>query len=188
MIPKPLFRPAFTLLELLVVVSIMVLLTTFSIAGFSNYSRTQRLAQAAHSLETILKDAQVRALSSVDGLNWGIHLELNSGTAEIFSTPSAAYDSAVQLLVREIGETTPISDLTLQQGGFLNIVFSVADGSVVFTADDGTCLGGSADSVCSGVGTGCAAMGVNLQGTSNKRYLKVNERNIFESDDLTPCP
>lgn len=181
------FQGGFTLLELLVVVSIIALLTTVSVAGFSNFSRTQRLAQAVKSLENALIDAKSRALSSVDGLNWGAHLELNSGAVEIFSTTSISYDAA-GALPRLIGENTPVSDLTLQQGGFVNIIFSVADGSVSFAANDGTCLGGSADSVCAGVGSACLAIGVNLQGTSNKRYLKVNERNIFESDTLTPCP
>jgi len=188
MIPKHPFRAAFTLLELLVVVSIIALLTTVSVAGFSNFSRTQRLAQAAKSLENALTDAKSRALSSVDGLNWGAHLELGSGTMELFSTASISYSAASQTLAREIGDNTPVSDLTLQQAGSVNVVFSVKDGSVSFAADDGTCLGGSADSVCSGAGSACLAVGINLQGTSNKRYLKVNERNIFESDALTPCP
>ncbi len=180
-------RPSFTLIELLVVISIIALLTSFSAAAFNNYSRRQRLSQAQKDLDSILRDAQTRALSSVDGLHWGVHFESDSSSVYLFSTASN-FDGATQSLERKLGEGVVVSDLTLESTGMVNVVFSVANGSVTFAANDGSCLGGSGDSVCSAEADRCLAIGVNLQGTTDKRYLKVNERNIFESSALTPCP
>ena len=180
-------RSSFTLIELLVVISIIALLTSFSAAAFNNYSRRQQLSQAQKDLDSVLRDAQARALSSVNGLNWGVHLETGSAAVSLFSTPSN-YESATQILDRDLRAEVRISDLTLQSNNRINVIFSVQDGSVTFTADDGSCLGGSADSACAASPNRCLAVGINLQGTSDKRYLKVNERNIFESTALTPCP
>ncbi|GMR19402.1 MAG: hypothetical protein BMS9Abin34_539 [Patescibacteria group bacterium] len=180
-------RSGFTLIELLVVVSITALLTGFAVAAFSNFSRSQRLVQSSQDLKAALKDAQGRSLSSVDGLNWGVRLVLNQSDFEIFASPSLSYNAAAQKLSKQLASGVVVSDLTLQSSNLVSVVFSVISGSVAFTSDDGTCLGGSADSSCGG-GTSCLAIGVNLQGSLNKRYLKVNERNIFEDSALTPCP
>lgn len=181
-------RRGFTLIELLVVVSIIALLVSISAAAFNNYSRTQRLAQSVKDLELAVTSAQNRALSSVDGLNWGVHLVRNQGSFEIFSSSSLSYDTATQKLPREFATGVVTSDLTVQSADRVNVIFSVLSGSVAFVSDDGTCLGGSTDSSCFELGKPCLAIGLNLQGSLNKRYLKVNERNIFESDALAPCP
>ena len=180
-------RKAFTLIELLVVVAIIGILTSFTAAAFSNYSRRQRLVQAQKGLDSVLRDAQTRALSSVNGLNWGVHLEKDQGNISLFST-SSNFSNASQVLARNLESGIVVSDLTFSSANRANVIFSVVNGAVIFTADDGSCLGGSADSSCSSDPDRCLAIGINLQGTADKRYLKVNERNIFESDALAPCP
>jgi prepilin-type N-terminal cleavage/methylation domain-containing protein len=180
-------RFSFTLIELLIVISIIAILTSFTAAAFNNYSRRQRLTEAVKQLDATLRDAQTRALSSVDGLNWGVHLEKDQGNLSIFSTPSD-FENASQVLNRNLESGLTVSDLTISSADRVNIIFTVLNGAVVFTADDGTCLGGSADSACGADSDRCLALGINLQGSADKRYLKVNERNIFETDALTPCP
>ncbi|MEX0587546.1 MAG: prepilin-type N-terminal cleavage/methylation domain-containing protein [Patescibacteria group bacterium] len=178
---------SFTLIELLVVISIIGILTTFTAAAFNNYSRRQRLTEARKNLDSIIRDAQTRAISSVDGLHWGVNLNLDTGTIFLFSTASN-FDNASQSLDRSLESGLIISDLTPAANNRVNIIFSVVNGSDTFTDNDGTCLGGSADSACSTDPDRCLAIGLNLQGSTDKRYLKVNERNIFESDALAPCP
>lgn len=180
-------RKAFTLIELLVVVAIIGILTTLTAAAFNNYSRRQLLTQALKDVDSVIQDAQTRALSSVSGLHWGVNLNLGTGTISLFSTASD-FDAASESLDRSLDSGLVVSDLTLASNNRVNIIFSVVNGSVTFTDNDGTCLGGSADSACSTDPDRCLAIGVNLQGSAEKRYLKVNERNIFESDALTPCP
>ncbi|OGC44479.1 hypothetical protein A2V54_01085 [candidate division WWE3 bacterium RBG_19FT_COMBO_53_11] len=178
---------AFTLIELLVVISIIAILAGFSAAAFNSYSRRQRVVQATAELISLIQDAQSRAYSSVDGLNWGVHLVEGQSSFSLFSTGSN-FNNPSEVLNRGFESGIVVSDLTLSSANTVNIIFSVLTGAVVFTADDGTCLGGSADSSCASPTSRCLAIEVNLQGTTDKRYLKVNERNIFESSALDPCP
>jgi prepilin-type N-terminal cleavage/methylation domain-containing protein len=180
-------RYAFTLIELLVVISIIAILTGFSAAAFNNYSRRQRVVQATAELISTIQDAQSRAYSSVDGLNWGVHLAKGQSSFSLFSTGSS-FNEAAEVLNRGFESGIVVSDLTLSSLNTVNIIFSVLTGAAAFTGDDGNCLGGSADSSCAASPSRCLAAEINLQGTTDKRYLKVNERNIFESSALVPCP
>lgn len=186
-------RDGFTLIELLIVVAIVSLLTSLSAAAFNSFNRRQRLDQAGKALDSVIRDAQTRALSSVDGLNWGVRLVLNQSTVELFSNDGLNHMTPNQSLTRDLGIGVVVSNL---RGYYpivdvaipVNMIFSVLNGSVVAVMDDGTCLGGSADSACAAVSYRCLGIGINLQGTSEYRYLKVNERNIFESDTFSSCP
>ncbi len=78
----------FTLLELLVVVSIMVLVFGISIASFNTFNKRERLQQAALNFKTALRYAQTRALSADKPSNCdqsdtfvGMHVDFpNTGT------------------------------------------------------------------------------------------------------------
>jgi hypothetical protein len=144
-------------------------------------------------LETTLKEAQNRVLSSVGGLNWGVHIVPGTNTLELFSTPSVAYtDPAVARFTRDISSKIEFFDPLgqLPAGSNVNALFVLPHGAVGFLNDDGSiCIGGSDDFDCSpDLGIDCVIVGVRLQGTAQARYLKVNERNIFEDDDATSCP
>ena len=189
----PTKRNAFTLIELLVVITIMAVLTAVSAAAFNSYSRTQNLSQSAKTLETALKEAQNRVLSSVEGINWGVHVVPGTNTLELFSTPSNAYtDPAAATFPRPIVSNIEFFDPLgqLPAGYNVNALFVLPHGAVGFLSDDGArCIGGSGDFDCSpDLGINCVIIGVRLQGTAQARYLKVNERNIFEDDDATSCP
>jgi len=186
-------RNAFTLIELLVVISIIGILVGGGVAAFNSFARRQSLVQATKDLEAVLKDAQSRALSSVDGKNWGVHLNKNGEGVELFSTSDLSYNNASERLPRPISSGVSISSLNLQgplidsDPGTVNVVFSVLDGAVSFTDNNGTCRGGSQDSDCAVVQASCLGIELNLQGAATNRYLKINERNIFEDDNIT-CP
>ncbi|OGC38000.1 hypothetical protein A2155_01900 [candidate division WWE3 bacterium RBG_16_52_45] len=183
-------RDGFTLIELLVVISIIAILAGFSAAAFNSYSRRQRVVQATAELISLIQDAQSRAYSSVDGLNWGVRLAKGEGALSLFSTGSS-FNNASEVLDRSFESEIVVSDLKihpLSSVDTVNVIFSVLTGAAAFTGDDGNCLGGSADSSCAASLSRCLAVEINLQGTTDKRYLKVNERNIFESSALDPCP
>ncbi len=57
------FRQGFTLVELLVVFSVLVILSSVSIASFSSFNRTQSIQSAALDLSTMLQTAKARAAS-----------------------------------------------------------------------------------------------------------------------------
>ncbi len=187
-------KKGFTLIELLVVSAIIALLTAVSAAAFNTFSRSQTLTQSAKEVESALKDAQNRALSSVDGQNWGVRLVPGSNLLDLFATPSMGYsDPSARVFDRELPDTVEIFDAagSLPPGYNFSVVFVVSSGAVGYANDAGTaCIGGSDDVSCSfPLGRqDCIVIGVRLQGTSQERYLKVNGRSIFEDDSATSCP
>lgn len=178
----------FTLIEILVVISIMGLIAVTAIPSLADFVRRQQLAQSGSEVLSTLRDAQSRAISSVGGLNWGVHFVANQNNFELFSSPALNYTASTDKTTHQLITDITISDLTVNQNGIVNVIFSPVTGKVVFVDDNGNCLGGSADSSCSSSPNRCLAIGLNLQGGSSKRYVKVNERNTFESPTLTPCP
>ena len=59
------FRKGFTLIELVVVFSVIAVLSTIGIASFVNYSKAQSLSGAVSDFQSTLNDAKSRALSQV---------------------------------------------------------------------------------------------------------------------------
>lgn len=55
----------FTLIEILVVFSIIAVLSGLGIASFASYSRTQQLAQSANNIKLLVSEARFNALSGV---------------------------------------------------------------------------------------------------------------------------
>lgn len=64
-IPKFVFSRGFTLIEFIVVLSIIAILSTLGIVAFVNYSRIQALNAAASDVVTMLQTAKSRAQSQV---------------------------------------------------------------------------------------------------------------------------
>ncbi len=61
--PHLIKKNGFTIIELIVVFSIMAVLSTIGVASFVTYSRTQTLQQAANDLVTTLNTAKAKAVS-----------------------------------------------------------------------------------------------------------------------------
>lgn len=62
-LPHPINRNGFTIIELIVVFSIMAVLSTVGVASFVTYSRVQTLQQATNDLITTLNTAKAKAVS-----------------------------------------------------------------------------------------------------------------------------
>lgn len=81
----------FTLIELIVVVSILTVLSTLGIAAFINYSRTQALNEAVSDVATMLQTAKSRAQSQVKPTSGACASSPLDGYRVTFSSASPTY-------------------------------------------------------------------------------------------------
>lgn len=83
----------FTLIEILIVISILAILMAAAIPTFNSYNKNQILAQAVKTVRTDFRTAQNFSISGADGKVWGIHLSTASATYYIFKCFSGTPNS-----------------------------------------------------------------------------------------------
>lgn len=108
----------FTMIELIVVFSIMAVLSTFGIASFVAYSRTQVLQQATNDLVNVLNTAKTRAAS-----------QIKPGPPCLATSILQGYSLTVNIAARTYslniicsGTTTALSTTTLPTNVFFNSI------------------------------------------------------------------
>jgi len=84
---KCMSQGGFTLIELMVVISITAVLGTLGIAGFVNYNQTQVLQTSANEVVTMLNLAKSRAQSQIKPSELCLNSESLSGYSVVISTP-----------------------------------------------------------------------------------------------------
>ncbi|MCH7529563.1 type II secretion system protein [Patescibacteria group bacterium] len=121
----------FTLIEILVVITILVTLSAVSVTVFSKFSTSRALTGSVQTVLSILDDARTLTLASKDGYQYGVHFEttkvvLFKGT--VYSSSDSDNDITV------LQTTVEISNITLTGSGS-DVVFSRLTGK---TAQNGT--------------------------------------------------
>jgi len=136
-------KRGYTLVELLVVVTLIGILTAIGIVSLSGFTRRQTLTQAGKDLETDLRATRNRSVSGVDGRIWGIHFVKGSQVYEIFSTDDT-FAYSPPLGQSEITKTLPpnitIISVTPNDGDVIakaNVVFDRLGGDVMIRDDTG---------------------------------------------------
>lgn len=76
----------FTLVELLVTISILVVITSISLAGYSSFGSSTELKNAAHELSISILNARIYGIGSVSqkdsyDKSYGIHFDKNSSNS-----------------------------------------------------------------------------------------------------------
>lgn len=138
----------FSLIELLLVISILAILSTMTIGYYRNYAKSKELDLAYKNLTFHLKDVQGKAVNGEDQLKWGIHfVDTTIDYYEIFSTatnyaggtvidtyyfPSnVAYSGAVSdIIFDRITGTTSANTVTIISEGSSKTVTITAQGNI----------------------------------------------------------
>ncbi len=89
MFPKALLIKGFTLVEVIVVVSIMVTLIGMAVVGFKNFASFQQYNQAVNSVEFVLNETRLSARSAESDSSHGVKFTANSITQFVGDTYSA---------------------------------------------------------------------------------------------------
>ena len=115
-------QKGFTLIELMVVLSVTAVLGTLGIAGFTTYNQVQTLQVSANDLATTLNVARSRALSQVKlGSSCSASSQILEGYSVDISVPNKSYT----LSSRCSGATSNLDIKTLPQ----NVSFKSPDTS-----------------------------------------------------------
>lgn len=150
----------FTLVELLVTVSLIAIVTGAVIPNFNSYIRNQNLIQAKEIFKSDLRSVQNKALTGAYSNNtvlvggvptqvkyWGVYLRANSGTYTSFITPSATLATcnaavAGTLTAENIPSTSTLqSSIQFQQNGnSCCLFFSYQNGDITNTCTSSTTL------------------------------------------------
>lgn len=119
-----LFKKAFTLVEILVVIGILAAVSSVVIFSFFSFSKQQSLNSGALNVMSVLNEARSLAMSSKDFSNYGVHINPNS----------------VVLFENNFGANNKEYNI----GGYVTISSDIVGGEVLFnkvtggTADNGT--------------------------------------------------
>lgn len=161
----PAQNKGFTLVELLLVVALIAVLSSFLIPGFSNYIDSQNIRQGQELLKSDLRTAQNKALtgvsSSVAGVSyWGLKIPSQNAAKYSFFKSSEADSSACNnAVLEETSKPLPGGVVVIDAPGAC-VFFSLRNGdaTVVNIAGDTISIGYAGETACAGVQVNTAGM------------------------------
>ena len=98
------FNKGFTLLEVLVVITILLVIATFSMFAIQNYAHQQQLQAAEQTLTTAFREARQKTVAAESDTNFGL----------LFSTSTVVrYEGQDSTVAPESYETIDMTNVTL---------------------------------------------------------------------------
>jgi prepilin-type N-terminal cleavage/methylation domain-containing protein len=70
-------KSGFTLIEILIIVSIFVVLSAIGLSAFLNFNRHHALEKDTRAVFSLIEDARSRTLSAKNDSSWSVHFESN---------------------------------------------------------------------------------------------------------------
>ncbi|OGF69419.1 hypothetical protein A3H65_04225 [Candidatus Giovannonibacteria bacterium RIFCSPLOWO2_02_FULL_45_14] len=117
-----------TLLEILVAMAIILVLGTFAVLAFSNYSKNSLLGAARARVISEINYARSETLASENKSSWGVHF----GSSQIVRFKGSSYSSSDPSNISiNLPEGTTISSINL--GGSSEVIFERLTGRTVNT-------------------------------------------------------
>jgi len=161
----------FTLVELLLVVSLIAVLSSFLIPGFSTYIDIQNIRQAQEQIKNDLRTVQNNALSGVGSSSpsvayWGLKISSQNAANYGFFKSAAANSSACSGAAIEQNSTNLPGNVVVMGSSGACVFFSLRNGDAVTTGLTNSTIkvGYAGQAACSGVQINSAGMirGVDL--------------------------
>jgi len=121
----------FSIIELLIVVSVAVIIFILATSTFSTFNKNRALSGSVENVVSVLETARSRTLASKDDYVYGVHFE----TDRVILFRDNTYDSGTTTNETTLLSTfTTITDISLLGGGD-DVIFQKITGKV---AEDGT--------------------------------------------------
>ncbi len=156
----------FTLVELLLVVSLIAVLSSLLIPGFSTYIDNQNIRQAQEILKSDLRTAQNNALTGVGSSDttvsyWGLKIPSQNATNYGFFKSAAATPEACDSASIETIATTLPGNVVVKDASGACVFFSARNGDALFLNygnNDTLLVGRPGEETCFGVQVNSAGM------------------------------
>jgi prepilin-type N-terminal cleavage/methylation domain-containing protein len=117
------FKKGFTLLETIIVISIIVLVGAGAMASFVNTRNIRDLTTSGQNVLSVLRLAQTKAIAGEDNDTWGVRLE--QGRFILFA--GSAFAGSPTTTVYDLSANIEIANINLIGGG-QEVVFEKIDG------------------------------------------------------------
>ena len=132
-------RKAFTLIEAIIVISILLLLAGLSSLSLVNFGKGSTLQSGQGLVLGVLRQAQSRSAADIGDKPWGVHFE--SARAVLFQDSGSGYNSSdpnnqVKIMPTGVGITYNFggpSDILFEKG----LVTTLNGGTITLTATTG---------------------------------------------------
>lgn len=124
-------RKAFTLIELLIVIGLIVAIIAVALPNLFGRRNTEDLANTATQIATLVRQAQSDAMAQEGGLSWGIHFQNGPGTPSysLFSSSSSAYNASGTMGYYRLPSTVGYLASILPVGSSSTVIFSQITGT-----------------------------------------------------------
>ncbi|MBT6401316.1 prepilin-type N-terminal cleavage/methylation domain-containing protein [candidate division WWE3 bacterium] len=163
----------FTLVELLLVVSLIAVLSSFLIPGFSNYINNQNIRQGQELLKSDLRTAQNKALTGVGSSSstvnyWGLKIPSADAQSYIYFQSNTNDGSACDGAVTDETSGSLPGDVVVKDANGTCVFFSLRNGDATIInltgGGDTLSVGYPGENACYGVQINSVGMirGVNL--------------------------
>ncbi len=126
---RPRQARAFSLVELLVVVAIMVVLATVALANLSSRKNSTDLTSASKQIAALLREAQSNAMAQEGGTVWGMHFENATATAPFFALFSSRYSPTTTVGFYRLPAGVAYQPATLPSGTSRDVTFAEITGA-----------------------------------------------------------
>jgi type II secretory pathway pseudopilin PulG len=121
-------KNGFTLIELAVVMTIMILISIVGLASFVGRRNTSDLSDATKQIGAILREAQAHSTSDDGGVAWGVHLANTTNTPAFYALFKTSYSVANTVSYYRLPTTVGYVTSTLGSGSSTDIIFTQLSG------------------------------------------------------------
>ena len=127
-------RRGFTLLELMIIISIIVVVGGFVWMGLLNIGSSQELKNVTLVAANILRDAQQRSTVQQDGYYWGVQFENVDGRDKftLFRTTTRSADSIEEVVLTTMKSTVEL--VKPVKNSSLKVLFNQITGQLISTS------------------------------------------------------
>lgn len=127
-------RKAFTLVELIIVVAIIVVMGIVIFANLSSRRTDADLTSTAQEIATVLRQAQTDAMTQTNNTQaadvaWGVHFANATATTPFYALFSGSYAASTTTGYYLLPSTVSYQTSTLASGATLDITFSPITGA-----------------------------------------------------------